>query len=321
MAGWLRDPHATGLVDSHPPLNPRDEERRRAPDEKPKRSAPEPPRTSASSRKTWALLAVGLFLLALLLAGGLFLWRSLGDTLSGTSAASDSLDSGPEPSIRLANGRGQISIEGVQDLGAIEYEATKHAVARDPASAQERAADVEVDVSREGSDFEIATSGGRGTGTDYELRVPPGASVDVSSEAGGVEISGLSGSASVVAEAGDVSVREAGGSIDVEAPMGDVEIENVNTETGQVDVEVGSGNLDLTGLVIGTIEANVESGDANLSGRFSGGGRILVQTGNINVAVPPEDARELSLEARVGTVERNGDGEDGTSDGQSDGGE
>jgi DUF4097 and DUF4098 domain-containing protein YvlB len=259
--------------------------------------------------KPWAFLAAILLLLALLLAGGLFLWRSLGDTLSGTSAASDSLDSGPEPSIRLENGRGQISIEGVEDLEAIEYEVTKHAVARDPASAQERAAGVEVDVSREGSDFEIATGGGRNTGADYDLRVPPGASVEVESEAGRVEVAGLSGSASVVAEAGDVSVRNAGGSIDIEAPAGDVEVSNATTETGQVNLEVGSGDVDLTDLVIGTLEASIESGDASLSGRFSGGGRILVETGDINVSVPNEDARDLSLEARIGTVERDEDGE------------
>ncbi len=287
-------------------MNPREEEPRRNADAR------------LSGKRPWAFLAVGVLLLAVVIAGGFFLWRSLGDTLSGTSEAGDSLGSaGPEPGIRLANGFGQISIEGVENIGAIEYEATKHAVARDPASAQERASEVEVDVSREGSDFEIETSEGRNTGVDYALRVPPGSSVDVSSEAGSVEVSGLSGSTSVAAEAGDVSVRDAEGSISVEAPAGDVEIENVNTETGQVNLEVGSGNVDLTDLVIGTLEAGVESGDATLSGRFSGGGRILVETGDINVDVPSEDAGELSLEARIGAVER---GEDGGSEDESDGG-
>lgn len=281
-------------------MDPREEELHRrtvAPDEKPERR-------NTEAKIPWAFIAVGVVLFAVVVAGGLFLWRSLGDTLSGTSAASDSLDSGPEPNISLTNGRGQISIEGVADLEAIEYEVVKHAVARDPASAQEKASEVEVDVSRDGSDFEIETNGGRNTGADYALRVPPGTSVEVSSEAGGVEVVGLSGNTSVLAEAGDVSVRDAGGSINIEAPMGDVEIEDVNTETGQVNIEVGSGDVDLTNLVIGTLEASVESGDASLMGRFSGGGRILVETGNINVAVPSEDARDLSLEARIGAVER-----------------
>lgn len=295
-------------------MNPREEEpprRPAAPEERPERRDAD---ARLSGKRSWAFLAVGVLILAVVAAGGFFLWRSLGDTLSGTSEASDSLGSaGPEPSIRLTNGLGQISIEGVENIGAIEYEATKHAVARDPASAQERASEVAVDVSREGSDFEIETSGGRNTGVDYALRVPPGSSVDVSSEAGSVEVSGLSGSTAIAAEAGDVSVRDAGGSVNIEAPAGDIEIENVNTETGQVNLEVGSGDVDLTDLVIGTLEANVESGDASLSGRFSGGGRILVQTGDINVAVPSEDARDLSLEARIGAVERGEDGENGGS--------
>ncbi|MGH3085812.1 MAG: DUF4097 family beta strand repeat-containing protein [Rubrobacteraceae bacterium] len=252
------------------------------------------------------LPVAGLLLIVLLLAGGLFLWRSLGDTLSGTSTASDSLDSGPEPDITLRNGPGQIDIEGVTDLEAIEYEVTKHAVARDPASAQQRASEVQIDVSRDGSQFEIETNGTRNTGVDYTLRVPSGASIEVESEAGEIEATGLMGDFSALAEAGDVSVRNAGGSIEIEAPMGDVQIQDVNTETGQVILEVGAGDLDLTDLVIGTLEANVESGEATLSGRFSGGGRIIVHTGDINADLPPEDARDLSLEARIGTVERGG---------------
>jgi hypothetical protein len=294
-------------------VNPREEELHRravAPEERPERR-----NTRVPGKRPWAFVALGVLLLALVVAGGLFLWRSLGDTLSGTSVANDSLDSGPDPNIRLANGRGQISIEGVENLRAIEYEVTKHAVARDPASAQERGAAVEVDVSRDGSDFEISTSGDGNTGADYALRVPPAASVEVSSEAGEVRVAGLSRSASVAAEAGDVFVRDASGSINVEAPAGDVEIENVNTETGQVNVEVGSGDLDLTDLVIGTLEASVESGNASLSGRFSGGGRILVETGDINVSVPSEDARDLSLEARIGAVEREEDDSGGEPEG------
>lgn len=287
-------------------------ERRDTPQERQLSDALENPehRTERRTARTpWAFLILGVLVLALLLVGAIFLWRSLGDTLSATSTASDSLDSGPEPDIKFVNGPGQVRIEGIRDLEAIEYEVTKHAVARDPASAQQRASEVEVNVSREGSNFEIRTNGGRNTGADYHLRVPPGASIEVESEAGEVEVTGLSGNTAVAAEAGDAAVRDAGGSINIEAPMGDVEVSNVNTETGQVNLEVGSGDVDLTDLVIGTLEANIESGDASLSGRFSGGGRVLVHTGDIDVNLPSEDARDLSLEARIGRVERNENGE------------
>jgi hypothetical protein len=41
-----------------------------------------------------------------------------------------------------------------------------------------------------------------------------------------------------------------------------------------------------------------------VSGRFSGNGRIFVGTGDITTRLPAEDARELTLEANVGKVER-----------------
>jgi hypothetical protein len=60
----------------------------------------------------------------------------------------------------------------------------------------------------------------------------------------------------------------------------------------------------LRDLIVGTLEANVQSGDVTLSGRFSGSGRIFVQTGGISANLPPEDTRELTLETRVGEVVR-----------------
>jgi len=41
-----------------------------------------------------------------------------------------------------------------------------------------------------------------------------------------------------------------------------------------------------------------------LSGRFSGNGRVFVETGTITTRLPAEDTRELTLEANVGEVER-----------------
>ena len=48
----------------------------------------------------------------------------------------------------------------------------------------------------------------------------------------------------------------------------------------------------------------MEAGNVTLSGRFSGGGRVLVETGDIIVRLPAGDTRELTLEARVGGVVR-----------------
>ena len=126
----------------------------------------------------------------------------------------------------------------------------------------------------------------------------------------------------MLAEAGDVAVRGAGGDVEIEAPQGDVTVEDVNTDTGQATLEVGSGDVELRDIVVGTLETRVEVGDVNLSGRFSGSGRISVETGSITATLPPEDTRELTLQTTVGKVTReNPPGDAGSDDEGSSGGD
>ena len=256
------------------------------------------PRTSA------LLLVIAALLLALLVAAAILLWRSLGDGVSGTSVARDSIDAGSEPRVRLANAAGRVLVEGVRGLDAIKYEATRYATAADPATAKRRASEVPVDVSREDSSVVVETDGGRETGADYRLKVPAGGDVEVESGAGDVEVSGLSGEVTVYAGAGDVTVRDAGGGVAVEAPQGDVTVADIGTDTGGVELDVGSGDVQLEDVVVGTLEAGVEAGDVTLSGRFSGGGRVSVGTGDIAARLPSEDTRNLTLQTRVGEVLR-----------------
>ena len=250
------------------------------------------------------LLLLAVLLLALLAVVGFLVWRSLDDDLSGTSVVRDSIRSGPDPRIRLTNAAGPVRVEGVKDLESIEYEVTKYAAAPDPVAAKRRASEVPIDISREDSTVVLKTDGGRSTGADYLLRVPSGGTVEVESGAGDVEVTGLSGGVTVAAEAGDVTVRNTGSNVTVEAPQGDVAVGDVNTDTGQVELEVGTGDVTLQDMIVGTLELHVEAGDVALSGRFSGSGRILVETGNLTANLPPEDTRELTLETRVGEVVR-----------------
>lgn len=249
------------------------------------------------------MAVVGVLVLALL-AGAILLWGWYGDQAGGTSLFEDSVAAGPEPVVRLVNGPGQVRVEGVEGLQNVEITAKRYARGSDPAAAKENAAGVEVNLDRSGGDLEISSSGGSGTGVDYALRVPAGARVEVESEAGDVEVSGFSNDISATAGAGDVNVREVRGSVMVEAPKGDVSVEAVSTETGNVVVAAGSGDVTFTDLVVGILQTRVEAGDVELLGRFSGGGLVLVETGDILVRLAPEDTRELDLEARVGEVAR-----------------
>ena len=260
------------------------------------------------------LLFAGL-LLALLAVAAILLWRSFSESISGTSVTRDSTDAaGSEPRVRLANAAGQVRVEGVKGSRSVDYEATRYAMGADPAAAKQRASEVPVDISREDSKIVIETDAGENTGADYSLRVPTGSSVEVESEAGDVEVSGISGNVTVGAEAGDVTVRDVGGDVKVEAPRGDVSVGDVNTDTGSANLEAGVGDVSLEDLILGTLETSVEAGDVTLSGRFSGGGRVSVETGDIIVMLPPEDTRDLTLETRVGSVLR--EPADGDSNGQ-----
>ncbi len=262
------------------------------------------PRREGPARVLTFLLLLAFLLLALLAVAALLVWRPLGDNLSGTSVARDSIDSGPEPRVRLTNATGQVRVEGVEDLQSIEYEVTKYALAGDPAAAKRRASEVPVDISREDSTVVLKTGGGRGTGADYLLKVPSAGAVEVESGAGDVEVTSLSGNVRVVANSGDVTVRNTGNDVTVEAPQGDVAVSGISTDTGQTELEVGSGDVTLQNMIVGTLEARVEAGDVALSGRFSGSGRVFVVTGNITANLPPEDTRELTVQTRVGRVVR-----------------
>ncbi len=274
-------------------------------EEDPRRDEPTPRDRRRPYRASPLLLLLAVLILVLLAVAALLLWRSIGDSISGTSVAKDSIDSaGPKPHVHLTNAAGQVRVEGVEGSESVEYEATRYAMGSDPATAKQRASEVPVDISREDSEITIKTDGGRDTGADYALRMPAGGSVEIESESGDVEVSGLTGNIRVDAEAGDVTIDGVGGGVDVSAPQGDVTIANVNTDTGEAELDVGSGDVFLEDLILGTLEAGVEAGSVTLSGRFSGDGRVSVETGDIIARLPAEDTRDLTLQTRVGSVLR-----------------
>lgn len=244
-------------------------------------------------------------LLAGLLAGGFLLWRLLGEEVYAASVARDSVASGPEPEVHITGERGGILVEGEGSRRSVGYEVTRYAAGRNAAAARERASGMEVDLERRSpGEIRLEAPGGRSSGADWEVHLPARSSVEVSSGAGDVAVSGVSGSVRVAVESGDVTVRGAGGDVLVEVRSGDVEISGLATETGRVGITVETGDLLLRDVVAGALEAQVASGDVLLAGRFSGSGNVSTGTGDIRLRVPSEDVRHLSLATEVGEVVR-----------------
>lgn len=257
------------------------------------------------------ILILIVIILALLTLGALFAWRSLGADVSGKSVANDTLASGPNPSIRVLHTRGTIRLEGVDNLESVELEVTKYAVASDKQRARRRASRVTTDLSKNDSTFVVETGGGRATGADYAIRVPIGSSVELESKAGDIEVVNLEGDVNVRAEAGDVTIKDIRGSVGAQVRQGDLLVSGVSTDTGQLNIDVGVGNASIKDIIVNTLNTRLETGDAVLSGNFSGSGRVRVRTGDILVRLSPEDAEELTLEARIGDVVRETDNLDG----------
>lgn len=249
-----------------------------------------------------------LSILVVLVLGVFFSWRPVGNDVWGESSAEDSVSSGPNPQIRIFNPRGSIRVEGAEGLGSIELETTRYALGPDAEKARLRASEVSGTISREGPreapEFVVRANGGRNTGAEYTLQVPSGSSVEAETGTGDASVKGLKGNVEIRTESGDVTVSEILHSVAVEVSQGDVSVSDVRTDTGQVEVDVGVGDTEVEDLVVGTLDVRANAGDTVLSGRFSGDGEVLVQTGDIVVGTPPQDVAELELEARVGDVVR-----------------
>ncbi len=187
----------------------------------------------------------------------------------------------------------------------------------------------------DGSELQFKASGGdvrievetedRGWSRNVEsseliLRVPVGASLNVSGVSSDITIDGSRGQV-VEAEtvSGDVQVRAEAGRIGLSSVSGDVEFSGASTRTS---VESVSGDIELSG-VSGELEVSLVSGDVTLMGgafdlgRFesvsgtldldlsvNAGGRVTVETmsGDANLRVPADQAGEFRAQTFSGDI-------------------
>jgi hypothetical protein len=134
---------------------------------------------------------------------------------------------------------------------------------------------------RNGCSF-LGTFGPQGCGTEFELRVPAGLSLDVRGSSGDVSATGLTGDAYVGTSSGDVTVLDASGPLRVGASSGNVKVE-------------GYGGGDVT--------AHASSGDVVVRARTAPR-RIeaIADSGDVTVAVPGDRAYDVNAEASSGST-------------------
>lgn len=150
---------------------------------------------------------------------------------------------------------------------------------------------------------------------DVEMYVPAGATVQVQTRDGDIDISGVAGAfagsqngditikgATKLVEAGSVggsiSLRDAGGRINLSSAGGGVEVTNIRAQGPEDMLEVGtvSGDIQLEGIGSPKVMAKTVSGTLNLSGALvkSGYYSFTNVTGEIMLALPPDASFRLN---------------------------
>jgi DUF4097 and DUF4098 domain-containing protein YvlB len=182
----------------------------------------------------------------------------------------------------------------------------------------------ELVVKRDGREIRIEVRAPRGRGrigSDLEIRVPQGSSLNISGVNSDIDVSDVRGDLRLSAVSGDVTVDGSEGDIEVETVSGDVQAagrgqegsHRFNTVSGDMDVENVSGNVtmesvtgDLT-LVDGNfrrVGLNTTSADVVFRGTLVGNGRFDVETinGDLDINFSKEVSARFDIETFNGDI-------------------
>lgn len=211
-----------------------------------------------AARKKWA----GLLALAVALAfaiGTLWAREKYEEKFEKTESLAR------DGKVYLSNISGDIEITSWSQ-NQVRIEAVKVSQASSADKAKSNAAEVTIEVAREGDTLRIETKYPERKGffgresmnvsINYKLQVPDRASVEVRSISGDVTIASLGGPAKIRTTSGDVKINKATG-VDVNLTSGDLTVENI---AGDAYLKTVSGDIEVT-TVKGSLEAASVSGD------------------------------------------------------------
>ena len=168
---------------------------------------------------------------------------------------------------------------------------------------------VEVDNSQKGNRVEIASHLLRGADqqngrVDYQLTVPPDATVSLRSSSGPLTAERLQGDLTLEGGAGPVEVRNvSNGHVHVKTMSGPVTLTDVRN--GHVEISSISGDVRLNAVTGPLVQVNSASGKISYDGNFGSGGdyNFVTHTGDIEALVPPDASADFSVHSMQGHVQ------------------
>jgi len=130
----------------------------------------------------------------------------------------------PNSQITVRANRGSLIITA-GDAPQIQVTVRKSANAASESEAQSRADHVHVVITPSAAGFTVEPQGendeGSAVSTEMDIHVPKNVSLNLSTERGGIQVSGISGNIVAEAHDGQIEIRQAGGDVTVEAHSGD----------------------------------------------------------------------------------------------------
>ena len=172
-----------------------------------------------------------------------------------------------------------------------------------------KSGNVEVDKQQNGNRIEIASHLLQGADqqmgqVDYELLIPPDATVNLRSSTGPLSAEHLQGDLTLEGADAVVNIRNVEyGHVHVRTMRGPVTLTDVRN--GHVEIDTISGDVHLKSVTGPLVQANSGSGKIFYDGDFGSGGdyKFTTHTGDIEALVPPDVSADFSAHSVMGRVQ------------------
>jgi Putative adhesin len=234
------------------------------------RGRPYAPPTSTRRRSNWPWIVLIVVLLVVFVSGGAwFVASSLGYTFGSTSTTTQHYTVGANPTIVLDNDTGSIYVRAGASSSDVTIQATRHTGWWGNASdvnvtyAQDTASNtVTVNVERPGNGSAFGSSS-----VDFDLTVPAAAMLQLKTNTGSIEVSGVSGQLALTSNTG--SVQASGGALSGDSQLltntGSVTFTGAISETGSYLFQTNTGSVDVTvpGTSVFHVDASTDTGSIN----------------------------------------------------------
>lgn len=167
---------------------------------------------------------------------------------------------------------------------------------------------VEVDASQNGQRVEavshlVQPAQGDEAEVDYEITVPPDATVTIHAPGGPVQVQNMRDDVSVDADNANVDVRDVSDArVHVNTVDGPITLANINN--GVVDILSVGGTVQMSNVSGRKVTVNTTSGDITYNGDFGSNGdySFMNHSGNILVTLPASASVDISARSVNGTA-------------------